>query len=266
MNHVDERYCELIRACLEGERVRTRNADCFRTICRRVDFDSTPLVGARRTAWRNSLREWQWFMSGSDRLDELHEKVRPWWAPWADAAGEIANSYGGQFRRSAGRRGAVDQIERLIAGVREHPYSRRNVATTWNAADMAHPSTPLTTCHGTVIQCFVEAGDRLTLRTYQRSCDVVVGLGSNWLQYWGFLLWLASRTGRKVGRLLWEGGDVHVYAQHEGLARRILEAADKAGPTPTLRYEPTAEDFLADDFRLEGEYRPALEERAEMVV
>ena len=267
---VDTVYAALLdRILTTGQEVVTRNARVKRTFAEKVVFASTPLVAARKTAWRNCLREWEWFMSGSENINDLHPSVRPSWAPWADADGWIANNYGVQLRFFVGHyghNGAVDQIAAMVDGVRNHPFSRRNVITTWNTADMLASETTITNCHGTVIQAFVTADDSLHLVTYQRSADVVCGLPHNWIQYWAFLLWLANRSGRTPGTLTWLGGDVHVYEQHWDLAREIIAAVPQCSPTPQLVYVPTDEDFRTDDFTLSGEYWPVVVKRAEMVV
>jgi thymidylate synthase len=266
---VDAVYQNLIRRLLtSGERVRTRNGNCRRLLWERLTFSATPLIALRRTAWRNCLREWEWFMSGSSFIQELHPTVRHWWQPWADDNGEVLFNYSHQLRAFQGNRRQIDQVGFLLQGVREHPFSRRNCATTWNAAEMADPDCPITNCHGSWIQLAVDTENRLHLRTFQRSVDVVCGLPHNWLQYWGFLLWLAHHGGRQVGSLVWEGGDNHLYQQHEELACRLLAVDLKElSPTPALVYDREAnENFRADDFSLSAVYAPVLEDRAEMVV
>lgn len=279
-------YRELIRRCLAGPRVTTRNSDCFRALAQVAVFDRAPLVGVRATAWKNCLREMEWFLTGSSNLNDLHERVRHWWAPWADESGEVANGYGTQLRAfmggaedyllaadlppyltASGGQLWCDQVAYLIDSLTNHPYSRRAVATTWNTAEMVHPDTPITNCWGTVIQCAVDPADNgLELMTWQRSADVVVGLPANWLQMWAFGVWLGKRSGRPMKRLTWVGGDCHVYAAHEDLARR-LEAL-RPPRQPGLVYDPPdgVEEFRADDFRLDGPYRPLVTERAEMIV
>jgi thymidylate synthase len=155
----------------------------------------------------------------------------------------------------------------LISGIREHPFSRRNVITTWNAADMNCPDCPITNCHGTVIQAFVDSWKQLHLVTYQRSADAVVGVPHNWFQYWAFLVWLASLTGKGVGSLTWVGGDVHLYDVHEALAREMLARKGEVNYTEVdLVYRPTDAAFRADDFSLASPYNPVLNVSAEMVV
>ncbi len=264
----DEQYANLIRACMEGPAVTTRNALCHRTICYPVRFTSTPLVCARKTAWRTCLREWEWFMSGSNRIADLHESVRPWWQPWADKCGYVPYNYSRQFRFQAGNDDGnyFDQIGYLIDSVRDHPNSRRAVITTWNTSDMTRPDCPITNCHSSLVQAFVEPdGNTLHLKTYQRSADVICGVPHNWLQSWAFLMWLAHLTGRQVGSLMWEGGDCHVYDAHWSVANRVLGVSNFA-PAPELIYTPTSDDFRAGDFTLSCEYLPTLTDRAEMIV
>lgn len=265
----DAWYCELLGDCLvRGYKLHTRNSECRRLIGVQKTFHCFPLISARRTAWKNCLREMEWFLSGSNFIDDLHPAVRSWWEPWAAENGEVHFNYSRQLRNYSGDCGSVDQIQYLIDTIREHPNSRRAVITTWNTADMVHSLCPITNCWGTVIQAFVEDGD-LSLMTYQRSADVVCGLPHNLAQMWALLMWLARRGGKGVGKLIWVGGDVHLYECHAGLADRICDLhGDPKGYDypPDLIYEPSSEEFLAEDFSLDGEYAPLIEERAEMVV
>src|SRR6266566_4507954 len=255
----DKSYQLILSDCLNGEKVVTRGHTCYRTIGMSATFHETPLVCLRKTSWKNCLREWEWFMSGSDTIDDLDPRVRHWWEPFADD-GRVLYNYGVQFRDFKGHSYVIhslDQIDYLVHGIKDHPHSRRNVITTWNTADMAEPGNPLTNCHGTVIQAFVTHG-KLSLLTYQRSVDVIVGLPHNWLQYWAFLLWLSHKTGLEPSGLTWIGGDIHVYEQHLDLAGRILSQRQQV--SPKLVYKSTNQDFLACDFRLEGDYKPAITE------
>jgi thymidylate synthase len=266
---VDNKYRRLInKVRFGGIAVKTRNSGCVRITGYTSKFDSTPLICLRRTAWKNCLREWEWFMSGSSYVNDLHESARPWWKPWGGYEGIVYNNYGKQFRSFRGHTQTVDQIELLIDGIKEHPHSRRHVITTWNTADMNSTITPITNCHGTMIQCFVrpaENGEALDLCTYQRSCDLIVGVPHNWFQYWAFLVWLAHRTGKLVGELKWIGGDVHIYDAHADLAARIAHGKITQEP-PQLLYKPSSDEFKAEDFTLDREYTPTIDEKAQMIV
>jgi thymidylate synthase len=263
--NTDTKYLRLLETVLSvaGELIETRNAKAYRIITWQERFTQTPLVSIRQTAWKSALREWEWFMSGSNDLKDLHHSVRPWWKPWADPDGRVPCNYSWQFRNW---NGFFDQIKHLVEGITHHPFSRRNVITTWNTNEMASPACPITNCHGTVIQAFVDLGNRLHLATYQRSVDVICGLPHNWIQYWAFLLWLAYSSASKPGSLIWIGGDVHIYQKHEGLAQRMLNCERPYTLSPDLVYEPSGSTFRANDFRLDGLYAPIINERAEMIV
>jgi len=272
-NRADKQYAALVSACLvDGDRVRTRNSDVRRVTAHTLKFTSTPLIGVRKTSWKLALREMEWVLSGSNNINDLHPSVHHWWKPWASASGEIYFNYGEQLRRftavdpRTGYLGQYDQVGELVKNLRDHPNSRRLVMTTWNPAEMNHPDCPITNCWGSIIQVF-SYGDRyLELVTYQRSVDVVCGLPHNLIQMWAFMKWLASRTGMGVGRLKWIGGDCHVYSDHYELAEKILDNTHNCKPTPTLCYNPTSEEFKADDFSLDIQYEPVLTETAVMVV
>lgn len=275
----NEVYANLLRHVMNyGETVTTRNSTVKRVFPYQVRFEQTPLVSLRKTAWKSAIREMEWFLSGSSRLADLHPSIHPWWEEWADDAGVVRNNYSEQLRCFCGgilnretdeiELVTVDQVQLLVDGVRNHPFSRRNVITTWNTAEMAHPSTPITNCHLSLLQSFVEPDDNsLHLVTYQRSVDVVCGLPHNWIQAWALLLWLSSVTDRKVGSLTWIGGDVHIYETHFPLVEKMLAIdPNDIPPVPELQYNPTGWDFNAEDFTLSGLYTPVLTDKAEMVV
>jgi thymidylate synthase len=273
----DDAYRQLLVTLLKcGQEIETRGHKCLRVRNQMLTFVATPLVCVRKTAWKNALREWEWFMSGSNEMRDLHPSVHPWWQPWAtDEASyhkpgvkpdmRVLYNYSVQFRDFQGRGCEIDQIAYLTDGVRGHPFSRRNLITTWNTAEMAQDDCPITNCHGSLVQAFVDPDNTLHLTMYQRSADVVCGVPHNWIQYWAFLLWLAKRTGREVGSFTWIGGDVHLYHRHRELALRLASVED-VPPAPTLVYRGDGDDFKADDFDIYGEYRPVITDRAEMVV
>lgn len=266
---IDGLYAGIIRLCLDSQPIPTRNGNCYRSITvPMVEIHTTPLLLSRRVAYKTCLREWEWFMSGSSDIEDLHESVRPWWQPFANQQGWLFYNYGWQFREFSGSMLTVDQIDILLKSLTSDPYSRRHVITTWNTADMQSAMCRLPNCHGTVIQAFVNPDKTLHLKTYQRSCDAICGLPHNWFQYWAFLLWLAARTSLIPGSLSWIGGDVHIYEAHADLARKIVTTCDGSPlpDGPTLVYTPSGDTFKADDFALTSDYNPILTDKAEMIV
>lgn len=287
MSNANVIYSQLIEKVMASPvTVTSRGETTRREICLSAVFDSFPLVTTRHTSWKYALLEWEWFMSGSFDINDLCQKVRHWWTPWANGKGIIPYNYGQQFRRSTHYAygdqwehpyGQFDQIAWLVEAVKTHPFSRRNVITTWNTGEMAQPDCPITNCHGTVIQVFgrYQHGETPQPHTnspvvvdmvmYQRSCDLILGVPHNWVQYWAFLLWLANRTGTKPGKFYWQGGDVHVYEKHYGVANEIV-ANTVRNHKPDLIHWSYGGDFKADDFRTNGVFPPAVHAKVEMVV
>lgn len=252
-----------------GEQIQTRNSIVKRLLNVVVEFNTAPLVSIKKTPWKYALLEWEWFMSGSNDINDLDPRVQNWWKPWADKNGRVLFNYSKQFRCYGGEHGNVDSIQLLIDGIKNHPYSRRNVITTWNTSDMNDLYCPITNCHGSMISCSVDISNKLHMTMVQRSADVVVGLPANWIQYWAFLLWLAHLTERTVGTFTWIGNDVHIYDVHEKIVYEIIKRADEVKTTPSLIYndnKPTGKEFKADDFILTGVYFPVVLDRAEMVI
>lgn len=269
---VDQIFAGLLDSILtEGREIDTRNSITKRKINLSATFNETPLIQVRTTAWKNALREMEWFLSGSNNIKDLHPSVHSWWTPWADKIGRVANNYSTQFRKFYGNGRTVDQIDYMIETLQAHPNSRRNVITTWNTADMTSTLTPITNCHGTVIQAFVEPDNSLHLTMYQRSADMVLGVPHNWIQYWALLIYLAHRSGRKIGSFTWHGGDCHIYQDHIEMAQKIVNHMNHVIPessfsTPNLIYTPSGEDFKADDFILDARYDSFFKERLKMTV
>lgn len=273
--HADNQYIHLISDILtNGDFIPGRNANTYRLFKADMTFASTPLIHVRKTSWKSALREMEWFLSGATKLSSLHPSVQHWWKPWEDEQGHIRFNYSEQLRHSHGfELLPFDSIKYLINGISEHPFSRRLLCTTWNNSDMSNPECRITNCHGTVIHINVDSGNQLNLFMYQRSVDVICGLPHNLIQYWAFMHWLAFKTGKKVGRFEWTGGDIHIYEQHVDIAKKMLISNfDSIKPCHLIYYpndqvnSHSPDDFKADDFILTGEYNPLLTDKVEMVV
>jgi thymidylate synthase len=271
MADVDVVFASMLGQILKhGVEINTRNSITKRLTGMQVKFSKTPLISVRTTAWKNAIREMEWFLTGSSNINDLNPKAHHWWKPWADENGEVKNNYSKQLRHFSYPEGAgstFDQVEFFLQAVRNHPNSRRTVMTTWNPAEMAAPITPITNCHGTVIQAFVSPENKLEILMYQRSSDMLLGMPHNWIQYWAFLMYAAKQTGRDVGSFTWIGGDCHLYKDHYELAEEIIQRQMEPGCGYNLIYGGEVGDaFKADDFSLDRKYEPIITKSAKMVV
>lgn len=260
---------------IHGEERKTRNSKCMSEFFNYNKFTSLPLVTVKKTAWKTALKEIEWFLSGEIVCPEgtLRDK---WWKGQLGSYNQYDNGYPTQLRRSTmynTRLGEVcfDQIKYLINSLKNHPNSRRHVISAWNTGEMANitetnknPNTP-TTCHMTMIQCFVRNENKLEMMVYNRSQDVLLGLPHNWVQHWALGLYLAHWSGLDFKKLIEIQGDYHIYDEptHLDAAREIIDhtydhVQDIAKPIMTYN-PPMCEDefgtpkFTATDFRIEGE-------------
>ena len=201
--------------------------------------DGFPLVTTKHVPFKAVAHELIWFLSGSTNTEYLRQHNVKIWDEWADASGELGPVYGKHWRRWQGPQGEVDQIARLIDGirrVRDNPQAsegRRLILTAWNPADMPDPKVP-TGCH-TFSQYEVFDG-KLSCQLYQRSADLFLGVPFNIASYALLTHLLAHVTGLGVGDFVHTFGDAHIYENHlsavdEQLTREPL-------PLPRLEFDP----------------------------
>lgn len=227
--NADAAYKRLVDGAARGEPTRVRGHVCLRLGFAQCTFRGFPLVTLRRTAWRTSLREMEWFLSGRADLASAPPSVRPWWEPWGDGA-----AYGRFAARFA-----------------------EPALTIWD------PSGPLPPCTYTGVTAVVHRGT-LRVTMWQRSCDLICGAPHDWAQLWALSLWWAMRAEAPLGEVRWLCTDAHLYEAHLHVARALLEQPEQG--SPGLAHHPSGDAFRADDFELTSPYRPSCEMRAELVV
>ncbi|MDV7402031.1 thymidylate synthase, partial [Arthrospira platensis SPKY1] len=98
------------------------------------------------------------------------------WDEWADEEGNLGPVYGHQWRSwPTPEGGSIDQITKLIEGIKRNPDSRRHIVSAWNVAEVDNMALP--PCH-TLFQFYVANG-RLSCQLYQRSADIFLGVPFN---------------------------------------------------------------------------------------
>lgn len=232
------------------DRTGTGTLSLFGAQIRHPMRDGFPLLTTKQVPLRQTFNELAWFLSGSTNVKTLPEPTQKWWWPWASPDGDLGPIYGRQLRsaRSWGwtPRGKaprqVDQLAVLIDGLEKAPYSRRHILSTWNAADV--PNMALPCCHGLVTQFYVEGNGSLSLKTYQRSADIFLGVPVNLASYGLLLEMVAWVFGRPAGDLILTFGDVHLYENHVEQADRQLDRS--IAPSPTLRIDAPEHGRLLD--------------------
>jgi thymidylate synthase len=296
-----KQYHDLLRLVLEhgrpkSDRTGTGTLAVFGAQQRFSLRESFPLLTTKKMAWKAIVAELLWFISGDTSVatlarqgvtiwhgngydyyrkvlaparkeeavsyEEWSKKIvdDPGFAAWAATLGDV---YGAQWRhwRAPGG-GEIDQLARLIAGLRKNPDSRRHIVTAWNPAEVDAMALP--PCHS-LFQFFVLDGE-LSCQLYQRSADLFLGVPFNIASYALLTCMVAQVTGLKVGDFVHTFGDLHLYDNHLDQAREQLSRDFR--PLPRLTLNPNArelEDFKFEDITLTG-YDPHPAIKAPMAV
>jgi thymidylate synthase len=272
-NSEESQYLDLVRAVIErGERranertgVGTRSTfgACMRFSLANGSF---PLLTTKRVFWRGVVEELKWFLKGETDSRILSEKgVKIWDLNTTRSEldsrgffnypeGVCGPVYGFQWRSwnskydptepraSAGC--GIDQLARLVEGLRNDPESRRHILSAWNPEQIDEMVLP--PCH-VLCQFYASSPDpatgrrSLSCQLYQRSADLGLGVPFNIASYALLLCFVASWCDMDRGDYIHVIGDAHVYENHvEALSEQL--SRDPV-PFPTLGLVHSGLDF-----------------------
>ncbi|MCB9994256.1 MAG: thymidylate synthase [Hyphomicrobiaceae bacterium] len=209
-----------------------------------------PLLTTKKLHLRSIIYELLWFLRGETNVRWLQERGVSIWDEWADGNGDLGPVYGSQWRSwPDGEGGHIDQIERLIDGIKANPSSRRHMVTAWNPAEIEMMALP--PCHA-LFQFYVADG-RLSCQLYQRSADIFLGVPFNIASYALLTHMVAQVTGLEVGDFVHTFGDAHIYHNHFEQTETQLAREPRALPRLVMNPERASIlDFEYEDFAFEG--------------
>lgn len=296
--HPEYQYLDLLSDVLERgderlDRTGIGTRSIFGAMARFDLSDGTvPILTTKRVFWKTAVKEMLWFLTGQTNIQPLiRENVRIW-TDWplatyrretgADISqsefekriaeddafaarwGDLGPVYGKQWRRWLGADGREhDQIGGLIDTLRNNPSSRRMLFHGWNVAELDQMALP--PCH-MVYQYHVTSDGRLNSLCFQRSADLLLGVGFNWVNCCALQMMIAQQAGLKLGDFVWFGGDVHLYLNHLGQAREQLSRDPRPFPKMRLvRHAASIDDYRIEDFEVEG-YSPHAVIKADVAV
>jgi len=256
-DHPEWQYLNLLRDILDNgvrrdDRTGTGTLGVFG---RQIRFDLSkgfPLLTTKKLHTRSIFIELLWFLRGDTNIGWLKDNGVGIWDEWADANGDLGPVYGKQWRSwAAPNRHSIDQIQKLIHGLKTNPNSRRHIVSAWNPADVDDMALP--PCH-CLFQFFVADG-KLSCQLYQRSADVFLGVPFNIASYALLTLMLAQVLGLEPGDFVHTFGDAHLYLNH--LEQAELQLTRQPLPLPTLTVAPKSDLFAYElsDFVL-SDYAP----------
>ncbi|MEW5997717.1 MAG: thymidylate synthase [Pseudomonadota bacterium] len=253
--------------------------------------EAIPLLTTKRVYWKAAAREMLWFLSGETNIRPLVEQGVHIWTDWpldayrkatgetidrdafeariiadADFAarwGDLGPVYGKQWvdwpvyepvgeGLFSQRERGINQIAELVESLRHNPGSRRHIFEGWNVAELDRMALP--PCHKTY-QFFVADG-KLTGLLYQRSCDLALGVPFNIFSAALITRMLAQQCDLEPAELIWNGGDVHLYMNHEALVETQLARTPSGAPKLVITRRPDSIfDYRVEDFEVR-DYAP----------
>ncbi|RKZ85097.1 MAG: thymidylate synthase [Gammaproteobacteria bacterium] len=238
------KYLDLVREILDSgiesnDRTGVGTKSIFGHQMRYDLQEGFPLITTKKINFKHVITELLWILRGDTDTDFLHKHNCKIWDDWSDENGELGPIYGKQWRRwddtymideYYGQEGSIDQISNLVDSLKSDPNSRRHLVTAYNPAEI--PEKAPIACH-TMFQLYARNG-KLSLKLYQRSADLMVGVPYNIASYSLLLLMLAQVTGLEAHEFIHTFGDVHIYNNHVEGAVKQLSREPKDPPTVTL--------------------------------
>lgn len=182
---------------------------------------------------------------------------------FAEEHGSLGNVYGTQWRSwPSTKGGTIDQIQNVIASIKNNPDSRRHIVSAWNPDEIEDMALP--PCH-TLFQFYVADG-KLSCQLYQRSADVFLGVPFNIASYALLTHLIAHETGLEVGEFIHTFGDAHLYLNHMEQIERQLSRDTRQLPQLKLNQnKQSVFDFEAEDIEV-IDYKPHKGIRAPIAV
>lgn len=255
-----KQYHDLLRHVMENgttksDRTGTGTKSVFGYQMRFDLSEGFPVVTTKKLHLRSIIHELLWFLKGESNIKYLKENGVSIWDEWADEDGNLGPVYGVQWRSwptADGRH--IDQIERLIDGIKNNPDSRRHIVNAWNVAEVENMALP--PCH-TMFQFYVapstgsgQAG-KLSCQLYQRSADIFLGVPFNIASYALLTMMVAQVCNLEPGEFIHTFGDAHIYSNHFDQVE--LQLSREFRPLPEMKINPEITnifDFKYDDFEL----------------
>ncbi|AUU36427.1 TPA: thymidylate synthase [Proteus mirabilis] len=253
---------------IDNKRTGTR---CLTVINADLEYDVAnnqfPLITTRKSFYKAAIAELLGYLRGYDNAAQFRAIGCNTWnananenSAWLnnphrkgeDDMGRVYGVQGRQWQRPDGSH--FDQLRKVVDNLTNGIDDRGEIVTFYNPGETVLGC--LRPCMHT--HTFSLLGDRLYLTSYQRSCDVPLGLNFNQIQCFVLLALVAQITGHKPGKAFHKIVNAHIYENQLPLMRDVQLKREPL-PLPKLHINPnikTLDDIetwvTTDDFSVEG--------------
>jgi len=232
-----------------------------------VGDNAFPLITTRKSYWKSAVAEFLGYIRGYDNAADFRKLGTKTWDananlndswnnnPHRKGEDDMGRVYGIQGRAWAKPDGGVvDQLQKVVDNLSRGVDDRGEIISFYNPGEF-HMGC-LRPCMHT--HNFSILGDTLYLTSFQRSCDVPLGLNFNQVQVFAFLALMAQITGKKPGVAYHKIVNAHIYEDQLALMRDVQLAreplaAPKLTINPDIKSLKDLETWVTmDDFEVEG--------------
>ena len=253
---------------VENKRTGTR---CLTVINADLEYDVAnnqfPMITTRKSYYKAAIAELLGYLRGYDSAEQFREiGCKTWDAnandnnAWLnnpnrkgeDDMGRVYGVQGRGWQRPDGS--TLDQLSKVINNLKNGIDDRGEIITFYNPGEFELGC--LRPCMHT--HTFSLLGDTLYLTSYQRSCDVPLGLNFNQIQCFVLLALVAQITGHKAGKAYHKIANAHIYENQLELMRDV-QLTREPFESPQLKINPkikSLEDIetwvTRDDFEVIG--------------
>lgn len=267
-------YLDLCQRIIEhGEWVENKRTGkrCLTVINADLEYDVAgnqfPLITTRKSYWKAAIAEMLGYLRGYDNAADFRAiGCKTWDAnandnqdwlnnPHRKGDDDMGRVYGVQGRRWQKPDGSrLDQLKKIADHLSQGIDDRGEILTFYNPGEFDMGC--LRPCMHT--HTFSVLGDTLYLTSYQRSCDVPLGLNFNQVQVFFLLKIMAQISGLKPGKAYHKIVNAHIYEDQLELMRDV-QLKREPYPSPKLHINPKIQSLTdletwvtLDDFEVEG--------------
>ncbi|MBL4908580.1 MAG: thymidylate synthase [Alteromonadaceae bacterium] len=232
-----------------------------------VGGNEFPMITTRKSFFKSAIAEFLGYIRGYDNAADFRKLgTKTWdananlnqaWLNNSHRKGEddMGRVYGVQGRSWAAPDGSkIDQLQKIVDNLKKGIDDRAEILTFYNPGEFTLGC--LRPCMHT--HNFSLLGDTLYLTSFQRSCDVPLGLNFNQVQVFFFLAIMAQITGHKAGIAYHKIVNAHIYEDQLSLMKDVQLKREPL-PLPKLIINPDIKSLAdletwvtMDDFKVEG--------------
>ncbi|MEC4726726.1 thymidylate synthase [Shewanella sp. D64] len=224
-----------------------------------------PLITTRKSFWKSAIAEMLGYIRGYDNAADFRKiGTKTWdanandnqvWLNNAHRKGkdDMGRVYGVQGRAwSKPDGGTIDQLRKIVDNLKNGIDDRGEILSFYNPGEF-HMGC-LRPCMHT--HNFSLLGDTLYLNSFQRSCDVPLGLNFNQVQVFALLAIVAQITGKKPGMAYHKIVNAHIYEDQLELMRdvqlkRVPYVSPRLSINPDIKSLEDLETWVTmDDFEI----------------